>query len=75
MFIFTLYILYFFRKILNSPKSPIKEKMDNKVVIVTGANSGIGLETAKELLEQGARVIFASRNREKNTRNFSKLEQ
>jgi len=27
--------------------------MDNKIVIITGANSGIGFETAKNLLFRG----------------------
>jgi retinol dehydrogenase-12 len=39
--------------------------MANKVIIVTGANSGIGYEASKELLEQGAKVVFASRNKQK----------
>ena len=36
-----------------------------KIMIVTGSNTGLGLETAKALYSQGARVILASRNREK----------
>ena len=36
-----------------------------KVAIVTGANSGIGVETAYELARDGARVIMACRSRER----------
>ena len=33
-------------------------RFDNKVVVVTGGSSGIGMATAKEFLAAGARVIF-----------------
>ncbi len=38
----------------------------NKIIVVTGSSSGIGLEIGLAALETGAKVIFCSRNIEKN---------
>ncbi|MFN7116005.1 MAG: SDR family oxidoreductase [Saprospiraceae bacterium] len=40
------------------------QKLQNKVAVVTGGNSGIGLATAQELIEQGATVIITGRKKE-----------
>jgi NAD(P)-dependent dehydrogenase (short-subunit alcohol dehydrogenase family) len=37
-------------------------KLQNKTAVITGGNSGIGLATAKEFIEQGATVIITGRN-------------
>lgn len=40
-------------------------EINDKVIIITGASSGIGLATAKYLAGQGAKVVLASRGSEK----------
>lgn len=42
-----------------------KAKLTGKVVVVTGGSSGMGFEAAKNLANQGARVIIASRTETK----------
>jgi NAD(P)-dependent dehydrogenase (short-subunit alcohol dehydrogenase family) len=44
-----------------------------RVAIVTGANSGIGLETARELARKGARVVLACRSQEKGQRALENI--
>ncbi|GBP61739.1 hypothetical protein EVAR_31067_1 [Eumeta japonica] len=46
-------------------------RLDGKVAIVTGATSGTGLETAKNLARRGAKIIITGRNKIK-TENAKK---
>ena len=39
-------------------------KLQNKIAVITGGSSGIGLATAKELKQNGARVVIVGRNAE-----------
>ncbi|XP_059474182.1 retinol dehydrogenase 13-like [Neocloeon triangulifer] len=39
-----------------------KKRLDGKVAIVTGSNTGIGKETARDLARRGAKVILACRD-------------
>ncbi|XP_067900645.1 retinol dehydrogenase 13-like isoform X2 [Heterodontus francisci] len=44
---------------------PSKATVSGKTIIITGANTGIGKETAKELARRGGRIIMACRDMEK----------
>ncbi|MFZ9030406.1 MAG: SDR family oxidoreductase [Robiginitalea sp.] len=41
------------------------KKLEGKVAVITGGNSGIGFATAKELKSQGATIIITGRNLER----------
>ncbi|CAF1061104.1 unnamed protein product [Adineta steineri] len=47
--------------------------MDGKTVLITGGASGIGYETAKDLLQHGARVILADYNMKKGYEAINQL--
>ncbi|KDR68215.1 hypothetical protein GALMADRAFT_272698 [Galerina marginata CBS 339.88] len=76
-------VLWDFVKSLVSETFPPKPKwspdqvpsLEGKVFIVTGGNSGIGLETTKVLLSKGGKVYMAARSEEKARQAISEIEK
>jgi len=52
-----------------------KTRMDGKIVMITGANSGIGKETARVLAERGATIIMICRNKERGEVALKELKK
>ena len=48
--------------------------MDGKVVLITGGNAGLGLESTKRLAEAGATVVFTSRDADRGARAASEVD-
>ena len=51
----------------------MKHYVENKVIIVTGGSSGFGRESARLLLEMGAKVVIIGRNQERLDRAQGEL--
>ena len=49
--------------------------LSHRVAVVTGANSGIGFETARALAAKGARVILACRSRTKGPQAVARIRE
>lgn len=49
--------------------------MKGKVCLITGATNGIGLETARELLKQGGKIVIVGRNPTKTAAVVQELRQ
>ncbi|KAI1178070.1 NAD(P)-binding protein [Nemania sp. FL0916] len=67
-------LYYFYRQFTVTPAPVVNVSLQGKTAIVTGANSGIGLATSRQLLELGLnRLILAVRNKEKGHAAAAKL--
>ncbi|XP_059223838.1 retinol dehydrogenase 13-like [Stomoxys calcitrans] len=58
----TLLMMWLFYRWREGPSYEKTNRIDGKVVIVTGSNTGIGKEIALEMAKRGARVIMACRD-------------
>ncbi|KAM8719200.1 hypothetical protein ACLKA7_011848 [Drosophila subpalustris] len=60
--LFAFAVMWLLRKIIQGPVYRKKNRIDGKVVIVTGCNTGIGKETVLELARRGAKIYMACRD-------------
>lgn len=58
-------ILYYIKKYCGGPICYCKARLENKIVVVTGGTSGIGLSIIQHFASLGAIVIFTARDIEK----------
>jgi len=58
-------LLYLFSRWMQGPQVTSKAKLDGKIVVITGANTGIGKTTALDMSKRGAKVVILCRDTDK----------
>ncbi len=61
------------RYFVNGPRNNSSRNIKDQIIIITGCSAGIGKETAKDLLDKGAKVIFACRDKNKTLKVIDKI--
>ncbi|KAK2732571.1 short-chain dehydrogenase reductase family [Colletotrichum kahawae] len=65
---------FFYHQLTFKPEVVKKPRLEGKTAIVTGSNTGVGLETARQLLDLGVtKLILAVRNEEKGAAAATKI--
>ncbi len=57
------------------PFQPSEKSLENKVIVITGGNTGLGFESAKRLAKAGASIVITSRSLEKGKKALEKIQQ
>lgn len=69
--LFSFFFFFICRDYFGGKKYTGEENLEGKVIIVTGANTGIGKETARAFAARKAKVILACRNKERCEQVFT----
>ena len=67
--------LYAGKRYFQGPRCQSNKSLKGKTVVISGANTGIGKETAVDLARRGARVIIACRNIEKGKEALKEIQE
>ena len=68
-------VLYAGKRYFQGPRCTSNKSLEGKTVVITGANTGIGKETAVDLAKRGARVIIGCRNVEKGKQALKEIQE